>query len=223
MIGSRANRGTKMFIAVDGIDGAGKTTLVGQLAEILSPLDPVITKEPTNNSRWGQSLRRTALQGRHAREKEIEYFHKDRIKHLRDVIRPALKAGRPVISDRYVDSTLAYQAETPEEADKLYSIFLRDIDIPDITFILDCDVEIGLQRISRDRPRVTYFETVETLEKARRIFASRRGTNYHILNAEGTPNDTLTQALRIMRDTFPDLRQLIDSYNSDSENEALAC
>jgi dTMP kinase len=212
-----------MFIAVDGIDGAGKTTLVGQLAEVLKPLDPVVTKEPTNNSHWGQSLRRTALHGRHSKEKEIEYFHNDRMKHLKEVIRPALEAGRPVITDRYVDSTLAYQADSPDEANELYQQFLPDILVPNITFILCCAVEVGLARINRDRQRVTHFETVETLEKARLIFESRRGENYKLLDATGTPEHTLLQALSALDTAFPNLHDLIRPFVRNCDNKAFAC
>jgi thymidylate kinase len=62
-----------MFIAVDGIDGAGKTTLVHQLAILFAALDPpnepLITKEPTKLSEWGRLLRESAKTGRLPREK----------------------------------------------------------------------------------------------------------------------------------------------------------
>ena len=51
-------RSFTMFIVVDGIDGAGKTTLVRQLSETLTSLEPVVTKEPTNKSEWGQNVER---------------------------------------------------------------------------------------------------------------------------------------------------------------------
>ena len=79
-----------MFLAIDGIDGAGKTTLVNHLAVLLQSLSPVITKEPTKNSKWGQRLRRAAIEGRLPLQQEIEYFHKDRLNHIENVIAPAL-------------------------------------------------------------------------------------------------------------------------------------
>lgn len=183
-----------MFIAVDGIDGAGKTTLVRQLVERLKMFDPVATKEPTDKSHWGQKLREAARNGRLPRDEEIEYFHKDRLHHIANVIGPALAAGKTVISDRYVDSTLAFQADSPEQADELYETFLPEILVPDITFILDCPVEIGLRRIRRDRPSLTEYEKREVLERARAIYESRSGEHYVHLDASGDPNSTFEQA-----------------------------
>ena len=130
-----------MFIAVDGIDGSGKSTLVRGIAAVLAPLDPLTTKEPTDASFWGRRLRTSAREGRLPRSTEIEYFHKDRLHHIATVIRPALERGRIVITDRYVDSTLAFQAASADEADRLYETYLgTEILRPDITMILRCTV-----------------------------------------------------------------------------------
>src|SRR5262249_886960 len=110
--------GGPVFIAVDGIDGAGKTTLVRRPASKLADLKQVVTKEPTDNSEWGRALRHSASRGRMPRAREIEYFHKDRVHHLLTLIKPALAEGRFVICDRYVDSTLAFQGKSPADADK---------------------------------------------------------------------------------------------------------
>jgi dTMP kinase len=189
-----------MFIAVDGIDGSGKTTLVQQLVARLK--DAVPTKEPTDQSHWGQELRSAARNGRLPRDTEIEYFHKDRIRHIETMIRPALNAGRTVISDRYVDSTLAFQTDTPEQADELYERFLPQIIVPDITFILDCPVDIGLTRIKRDRPGFSEYERHEVLERARVIYGSRQDAHYVHLDASGTAEATLKQALEYLSRTF---------------------
>ena len=199
-----------MFIAVDGIDGAGKTTLVAKLAELLKPLNPQITKEPTGNSRWGQQLRLAAAEGRLSRKEELEYFHKDRLQHIKEIIQPVIDEGRPVITDRYVDSSLAFQADTPEEADQLYKKSLPDILVPDLTIILRCPVKVGLDRIRNraDRP-VTHFETVETLQKARAIYETRRGNNYVHVDATGTAEQTFLESVEILGRRFAEIRVLL--------------
>ena len=208
------------FIVVDGIDGAGKTTLVRQLAHVLKKLDLLVTKEPTTNSRWGHRLRDSALASRLPKVKEIDYFHRDRLKHIRDDIRPALELGRTVISDRYVDSTLAYQAGTIEEADELYRTFLPDILVPDVTFILCCSVRVGLERIRHNRNSLSSFETHETLEIAKKVFESRNGDNYVLVDAAGTPENTFDQVMKELIRRFTgtenDLVAALEGWRSES-------
>ena len=206
-----------MFLAIDGIDGAGKTTLVNHLAVLLQSLSPVITKEPTKNSKWGQRLRRAAIEGRLPLQQEIEYFHKDRLNHIENVIAPALDQGHPVITDRYVDSTLAFQASDPEEADRMYEGFLPEILVPDVTFILTCQVSVGLERIlSRDHGSLTQYETPSTLETAKLIYESRHGENYAQLDASGDAEYTFEQAIKVLFREFPELEKNLNNRMSIS-------
>jgi dTMP kinase len=205
-----------MFIAVDGIDGAGKTTLVGQLADRFRSAGTtvVVTKEPTSESPWGQALKASADNGRLPREQEIEFFHKDRLHHIANIIQPALDAGHTVICDRYIDSTLAFQAVDILDADKLYAKFAPEILVPDVTFILKCTVEIGLERIRRrNQGSLSTFENKETLLKARSIYESRRGPNYEFLEATGTIEATYFQAIRALKRRFPNFPLEPDSAN----------
>jgi dTMP kinase len=195
-----------LFIAVDGIDGAGKTTLVKQLVEFVGSENAISTKEPTESSEWGMRLRDSARLGRLPRKVEVEYFHRDRLYHIGSVIQPNLQSGRIVITDRYVDSTLAFQADSPAEAEELYRQFLPEILVPDITFILDCSVEIGLSRIRRDRMSFSKFEEYEFLENASQIYRSRRGSHYVHLDAEQTPQHTFDQATEALRSRFQLMR-----------------
>jgi len=205
-----------MFIAVDGIDGAGKTTLVRQLADLLAPLHPLCTKEPTDNSKWGQKLRSAATEGRLPRDKELEYFHLDRIHHLENEIKPALDAGRLVITDRYVDSTLAFQAQTAEEADEMYEKMVGEILVPDITFILRCPVEKGLSRVrSRDGENLTHYENEDVLNRASKIYLSRKGENYVFLDSSGSAKETLDNAVCQLVRKFSEIASSIDPQKFD--------
>lgn len=194
-----------MFIVVDGIDGAGKTTLVRQLAEFLSEFEPTTTKEPTAQSKWGRELRQSAKFGRLPKAMELEYFHKDRLFHIETVILPAIRAGHVVISDRYVDSTLAFQADGPADADRLYRLFAPEILTPDLSFILVCPVSVGLARIQANRGTLSTFEKVSTLERARSIYESRSGRNYAFLDASGSIERTFTQAISEISSRFPEI------------------
>ncbi len=191
-----------MFIAVDGIDGSGKSTLVRGLAAVLGPFDPLTTKEPTDRSFWGQRLRASAHEGRLPRTTESEYFHKDRLHHIETVIKPALRQGRIVITDRYVDSTLAFQACSPEEANILYDQFLQTgILRPDVTILLRCPVSQGLQRLQvRDKGVLSAFEDDKAQRCAKRIYDSRIGPHYQFIDASGTEENTLRQAINILKE-----------------------
>ncbi len=212
-------RGTRVFIVVDGIDGAGKTTLVQQLATQFAGLDPVVTKEPTDASEWGRALRSSATRGRMACDQEIEYFHKDRLHHLRTLVKPALAAQRLVICDRYVDSTLAFQGRSPADADIMYDGFLPDIVVPDITLILDCPVDTGLARIRRARSKLTAFEDLSTLERAREIYRTRQGPHYVHIDASRSIEDTFRQACTELNVRFPHLRPFLSECTSSVERD----
>src|SRR3982074_1552834 len=102
-----------LFVVVEGMDGAGKSTkierLAGWLAEAGSP--PVVTREPgatVIGERIPAVLPDPATAAMDPRT-EARLYAADRAQHAPEVIRPALAAGRVVISDRYVDSSLAYQ------------------------------------------------------------------------------------------------------------------
>jgi dTMP kinase len=204
-----------MFIAVDGIDGSGKSTLVRGIAALLEPFRPLTTKEPTDASFWGRRLRASAREGRLPRATEIEYFHKDRLQHIANVIRPALESGRIVITDRYVDSTLAFQARSPEEADVLYEQSLqRDILRPNVTMILRCAVSEGLRRLQlRDKGVLSAFEDDEAQRRAKEIYETRSGSHYRFIDASGTEQETLRQAIAVLKETFsvrPDILEYLE-------------
>ena len=201
-----------MFIAVDGIDGSGKSTLVRGIAALLEPFRPLTTKEPTDASFWGRRLRASAREGRLPRATEIEFFHKDRLQHIAEVIKPALESGRIVITDRYVDSTLAFQACSPKDADVLYERSLRkDILCPDVTMILQCAVSEGLRRLQlRDKGFLSAFEDNEAQRRAEEIYGTRSGAHYRFIDASGTEDDTLRQAVDVLKECFKSRPDIVD-------------
>ena len=96
-----------MLITIEGIDGSGKSTLVARLQRLLDDLDPILTREP--GSTWvGESVRR-AIAERMDPITEALLFCADHAAHTDTLIRPALDAGKLIISDRYSDSRFAYQ------------------------------------------------------------------------------------------------------------------
>src|SRR5689334_18751024 len=98
------------LLVIEGIDGAGKSTLQRQLAEWCrgAGLQVITSREPTDGPH-GRALRESARSGRLALQDELDLFLKDRREHVETLIRPALERGDVVILDRYYFSTAAYQ------------------------------------------------------------------------------------------------------------------
>jgi dTMP kinase len=162
---------TGFLIAIEGIDGTGKTTQAHYVQERLQErkLCVIRTKEPTTG-KWGQMLRDSALTGRLSLEEEVELFLKDRKEHVETVINPALHEGKIVILDRYYFSTMAYQGArgiNPEELMKRNELFAPE---PDLLVVIDIDPKLGLKRIKTRGDRANHFEKTSTLKKAREIF-----------------------------------------------------
>ena len=143
------------FITFEGGEGAGKSTQVKLLAEALGKrgLDVVTTREP-GGAPTAELIRRLLVEGEAGRwdpMTEALLHTAQRREHLVHTVRPALGRGAWVISDRFADSTTAYQGAgqgvTPEQLDVLYRLIAGDFR-PDLTVILDLPVEEGLRRAS---------------------------------------------------------------------------
>jgi dTMP kinase len=144
------NRGR--FITLEGIEGSGKTTQAAILADALRTCGQRVmaTREP-GGSRAGELIRAILLDSCISLDvtAELLLVLADRAQHVAEKIRPALKGGLIVISDRYSDSTIAYQGYGRGLDLKL----IRELNrlacggiSPDLTIVLDCTVETGLQR-----------------------------------------------------------------------------
>lgn len=161
-----------IFIAVEGIDGAGKTTQVERLSSALTNIGEVVvrSKEPTDGPH-GQRLRDSAHNGRLEPAEELETFLADRRDHVRNVIRPALDQGKVVIVDRYFYSTIAYQGpRTGHTPCELY-YEMGEFPTPDVTYLIDVSPDIGLHRISENRGEIpNEFERSEALTQTRALF-----------------------------------------------------
>src|SRR5438094_4143929 len=104
------------LVAVEGIDGSGKTTQAERLARYCDEkrLTYILSKEPTSG-KYGQLIRNSASHGRLSVEEETDILLKDRREHVDQVIQPALDQEKVVILDRYYFSTAAYQGAADPE------------------------------------------------------------------------------------------------------------
>ena len=141
------------FITFEGIEGSGKTTQINLLAEHLKNkgYDVLVSREP-GGTPLGEKIRHLLLDPQYDSmdyRTEILLYAADRAQHVKEKIKPALKKGKIVISDRFADSNLAYQAAGRGlDYEIVYQIndWVIDSTWPDLTFILDIDIKEGLKR-----------------------------------------------------------------------------
>ena len=146
-----------MFITIEGVDGSGKSTQAGKLAQWLEDFTErrtVLTFEPGG---WdgGKALREFILwNGGYSAMSELLLFLVDRSEHVNRVILPALREGHNVICERYNDSTLAYQAggHGLDISQVREIIGACGFPEPDVKILLDIDPETALSRIRSRRP-----------------------------------------------------------------------
>lgn len=161
-----------ILIAVEGIDGSGKTTQVGLLADFLTQCGEQVvrSKEPTDG-KWGQKIRSSATTGRMSLGDELDAFIEDRKEHVATLIKPALEAGKIVILDRYYYSTIAYQGSRGADVNEISIAMAEIAPEPDVVFLLDVPSEVGIARISHGRNETpNEFETSENLKAVRKVF-----------------------------------------------------
>jgi dTMP kinase len=156
---------------VEGIDGAGKTTVAATLAQWCGErgLLCALSKEPTSLE-WGRKLRESAASGRLTLVQELDLFHKDREQHSQDSITPALDEDAIMILDRYYWSTAAYQGARGADVKDVLEFNEANFPIPDLVLLLDLPVETGQERIRVRGDTPNSFEDGAALKKCRDIF-----------------------------------------------------
>lgn len=153
-----------IFISFEGVDGAGKTTQVNRLRDELEAMgrEVVVTREP-GGTPLGGAVRKLLLHGVPGESADIApraealLFAADRAQHVAQVVRPALERGAVVITDRYLDSSLAYQAGGRElTADEVRSLSMWATNglLPARTYLLDMDPALSHTRLDHDEDRM---------------------------------------------------------------------
>ncbi|MCI0382074.1 MAG: dTMP kinase [Chlamydiae bacterium] len=205
-----SKKNTGFFITFEGGDGAGKTTLIDSLYQIFSSKgrEVVKTREP-GGTLLGEMIRNMVLNPPNhglSPRAELFLFLADRAEHVDRVVLPALKEGKIVLSDRFTDSTLAYQGVgrgLKEEVIKSFCAFAADNLQPDLTIYLDIDPKIGMKRIKKGSQKLDRIETegVSFHEKIRAAFlklAEENKKRIRVIDATKPPQEVLKDALRVI-------------------------
>ena len=182
------------FITIEGTEGVGKSTNLAYVHEWLTNrgVDVVVTCEP-GGTPLAEEIRTLLLAKRDEavdETAELLLVFAARAQHLQQVIKPALARGAWVLCDRFTDATYAYQGggrgldvATIAQLEQLVQGDLR----PDLTLVLDIDVELGLQR-ARQRAELDRFESeavafFERVRAAYRALAEAAPARYAVVNA----------------------------------------
>ena len=189
-----------MFIVMEGIDGAGKSTQAKMLADWFKNrgYEVVLTKEPTDTA-FGKLIRRLVLTGgkegiidgaRISHEAEALLFAADRAEHVNKLIGPSLKSGKVVISDRYFYSSLAYQWARGLDLEWLIDLNRFAIR-PDLVILLDLPVKESMKRIN-GRSIKSEFDKIAELQRNVRenyLKLAEMFPEMRIVNAQNTVED----------------------------------
>jgi dTMP kinase len=194
------------LVTLEGGEGAGKSTLLAGLREHFerSGMDAVYTREP-GGTPVGEAVRALVLDPAHrglAAETELLLMFAARAQLVRDVLQPALAAGRWVLCDRFTDASYAYQgggrgvdAARIAELERIATAGLK----PDLTLLLDLPVADGRARASQrggadriEAERDDFFERVRATYRAR---AQAEPARFKLLDASLPPEDVLRDAL----------------------------
>lgn len=199
------------FIAVEGVDGSGKSGVVRHLTAALAARgrDVLGTREPGGTPQ-GEALRGLLLSGEDAAwdpRAELLLMTAARVQHVARVVLPAVAAGRVVVSDRYAGSTLAYQGAGRGMAEALirdlHAAMVDDV-WPDLTLVLDLDPAIGLarsrRRLATDAIDEGRFESLDLPfhQRIRAAFLAQAAAapdRHVVVDAGGSPETVQAAAL----------------------------
>ncbi|MDP3211622.1 dTMP kinase [Methylotenera sp.] len=170
------------FITLEGMDGAGKSTHISSIIELLSArgVEVVSTREP-GGTELGERLRELLLHEAMHPETETLLMFAARREHIAQVIKPALARGAYVLSDRFTDATYAYQCGAKGvDASKIELLeqWVQDSLQPDMTLLFDVPVEVSMQRLSAARtPDKFERESADFFTRIRNAYLQRAQQN----------------------------------------------
>ena len=209
------NSGRALFITVEGIEGAGKSSNISYLQELLEKRghELVMTREP-GGTRLGEQLRELLLGHKHdgmSYKTELLMMFAARAEHLHAKILPALAEGKTVICDRFTDATYAYQGGgrlIDMESIRLLENFVQEDVRPDLTLLLDLPVETGMaranQRSAPDRFEKERHDFFERVRNAYLHIAQQEKQRVKVIDASKSLDLVQQQLSEVMADILGD-------------------
>jgi dTMP kinase len=181
------------FITLEGIEGAGKSTAISYISDYLQNINInfIVSREP-GGTIIAEKIRQIVL-GHHPEpmhpDTELLLFFAARAQHLNIKIKPALERGEWVISDRFTDTSYAYQGigrNIPQERISVLENWVQGDLRPDLTFIFDISPEISIQRTKSKKPDRIEAEEVGFFRRIRKFYLTMAQENpkrYKVIDA----------------------------------------
>ena len=195
------------FITIEGTDGAGKSTFIPEMKAMLEAQghEVILTREP-GGTKFAEELRELILNEKMDTMTSLLLAFAARNEHIKNVIDPALAAGKYVISDRFTDSTYAYQVcgqDVPKEYVEVLEHMVQKTLRPDITLIFTVPVEISRERLGRTGKIPDNFES-QNNDFFQRVLdgyleiAKKEPTRCKLVDSSKSLEDTKEQVLKYM-------------------------
>lgn len=205
------------FITFEGGEGAGKSTQAELLAEALEKagIETLLTREP-GGTFGAEAIRDLVLKGtsdRWSGMTELLLMYAARMDHVEKLIKPALERGVWVISDRFADSSLAYQGYArglgADQVKAVHEVVMNGFE-PDLTLLFDMDPVLAQKRVETRGEDLTRFDAEhldfhKTLRRAFLTIADENPSRVHTLDADGSRANVQNRILFAITKAFPDL------------------
>ncbi len=191
------------LIAIEGVDGTGKTTQCKLLGDYLESKGcPVVRlREPTNGV-WGQKIRKILTEGRGqvTPDEELQYFINDRKEDVKLNIQPGLDAKKVVLIDRYYYSTAAYQGAIGFDPQKICEDNEAFAPVPDRVFLFQGSLDQSFKRIEEGRDAFSSFEKEDYLKKVQSIFDTFQAPHIKRINSDPSIDEVHAEVVREMNE-----------------------
>jgi dTMP kinase len=199
-----------MFITFEGPEGSGKSSIIPKLSKYLieSGFDVLMTREPGGTA-IGDEIRNTLLNLKNQEMHPVTetlLFQASRAQHVNQVIKPALAEGKVILCDRYADSTMAYQGyghqRDLETITQIISYATSNLK-PDLTILLDLEVEQGLKRRSGDSANWNRLDAKEL------AFHKRVRAGYLQMVSDEPDRWVVVDASRELNEVLEDVKKIV--------------
>lgn len=200
-----------LFITLEGVEGAGKSSLMDFISELFTNAGNQViqTREP-GGTKTGEQIREILLDSNNIgleSNTELLLMFAARMQHLDEVIKPALASGQIIICDRFTDASYAYQGGgrgIEESRIQALEDWVQQGLKPDLTLLFDLDVEVGLRRAGK-RSQADRFEQEDILffERIRSCYlerANKEPTRFQIIDSGESMDNVKQQIQKVLQD-----------------------